>query len=132
MRCSGEGRGATRPEVRDDRGQATLEMALILPLLVLCVAGIVWVGQVMTMQVRLENAAREGARAAAVQPEAASLVAQAAVTRSVSNAAVFTSVGAEFVEVTVSADVAGVPIIGVGERTLEADVSMRREDINGP
>ena len=120
--------------VRDDRdrGQATLEMALVLPLLVLCLAGVVWVGQLMTMQVRLENAAREGARAAAVEPEAAEAVAQVAVARSVNGAAVSTSVGAEFVEVMVSVRVDGVPIIGVGARTLEADVSMRREDINGP
>ena len=154
MRRSGEGYGVvslTRgekgprfiPSTRDgngprfvgdtaDRGQATLEMALILPLLVLCVAGIVWVGQVMAMQVRLENAAREGARAAAVQPEAASAVAQAAVTRSVSGAVVSTSVGAEFIEVTVSVEVEGVPLVGVGNRTLEADVAMRREDILNP
>ena len=113
-----------------DRGQATLEMALILPLLVLCIAGIVWVGQVMAMQVRLENAAREGARAAAVEPDAATSVARAAVARSVDDASVTATVGSEFVVVTVTSEVGGVPIIGVGERTLEAEVHMRREDIN--
>ena len=40
---SGEGQARARRDLGDDRGQATLEMALILPLLVLCVAGIVWV-----------------------------------------------------------------------------------------
>lgn len=140
MRGSGEGRGnisltngepGTRLRgVDGDRGQATLEMALILPLLVLCVAGIVWVGQLMAMQVRLENAAREGARAAAVEPEAATSVAQAAVARSIDGAAVTASVGPEFVVVTVAANVEGVPIIGVGARRLEAEVHMRREDIN--
>ena len=129
---SGEGQGRARRDLGDDRGQATLEMALILPLLVLCVAGIVWVGQLMAMQVRLENAAREGARAAAVEPEAASAVATAAVRRSVGEAIVSTSVGTEFVTVTVTAEVDGVPIIGIGGRTLEADIAMRREDINGP
>lgn len=115
----------------NDRGQATVEMALILPLLVLCVAGIVWVGQVMAMQVRVEHAAREGARAAAVEPVAAAAVAQAAVVRSIDDASVSINVGAELIEVTVTVQVGGVPIIGVGGRTLEADATMRREDING-
>lgn len=129
MRSSGEGR---RVDLRNDRGQATLEMALILPLLVLCIAGIVWVGQVMLMQVRIENAAREGARAAAVEPDAATPVAQTAARRSVHDATVEASVGAEFVVVTVTVDVDGVPVIGVGARTLQAEVHMRREDILNP
>ena len=112
-----------------DRGQATLEMALVLPLLVLCIAGIVWVGQVMLLQVRLENAAREGARAAAIEPNAAASVAQAAARRSVDDISVSTSVETEFVVVTVTTEATGVPIIGLGARTLEAEVHMRREDI---
>ena len=126
MWSSWEGQG----RFANDRGQATVEFALILPLLVLCIAGIIWVGQLATMQVRVENAAREGARAAAVEPEAATSVASAAARRSLPEAQVSTSVGAEFVEVTVTVEVDGVPIIGVGARTLEADVVMRREDIN--
>ena len=58
---------------RDDRGQATVELALVLPIVVLLLAGVVWVGQLMATQVRL--------------------------------------------------------IIGIGQRTLTADVSMRREDL---
>ena len=91
MDRSGEGR---RIDLRNDRGQATVEMALILPLLVLCIAGIVWVGQVMAMHVRVEHAAREGARAAAVEPAAATSVAQAAVGRSLPDASVSALVGA--------------------------------------
>ena len=132
MMGSGEDRvGLTRGESgkNRDRGQATLEMALVLPLLVLCIAGIVWVGQLMVLQVRIENAAREGARAAAVEPESASSVAQSAARRSVEDAVVATEVGDEFVVVTVTVTSDGVPILGVGRRTLEADVHMRREDI---
>lgn len=128
MPCSGKG----QRRFADDRGQATLELALILPLLVICIAGIVWVGQVATMQVRVENAAREGARAAAVEPEAATSAASAAAHRSLPEAQVSTSVGTEFVEVTVTVRVDGVAIIGVGARTLEADVVMRREDLSPP
>ena len=101
----------------------------MLPLLVLCVAGIVWVSQVMVLQVRIENAAREGARAAAVEPDAAASAAQAAASRSVDGISVSTSVEAEFVVVTVKTEAGGVPILGVGGRTLEAEVHMRREDI---
>ena len=113
----------------DDRGQATVEFALILPLLMLCIVGIVWVGQVMTAQVRVEHAAREGARAAAVEPERASARAAVAVGRSMPEAAVATRLGAEYVTVVVSVEVSGVPFIGVGARRLEAEAHMRREDL---
>lgn len=115
----------------EDRGQATVEFALILPLLVLCVAGLVWVGQVLTMQVRIEHAAREGARAAAVEPEVAAARAVEAVAASMgSDAQAATVVEAEWVIVRVTSTVAGVPFVGVGSRTLVAEAHMRREDIN--
>lgn len=115
---------------REDRGQATVEFALILPLLVICVAGIVWVGQVITLQLRLEHAAREGARAAAVSPESALHVAEEAVARSFADAdGVAADLGSEFVEVRVWRRVAGVPFVGVGSRELVAEAHMRREDL---
>lgn len=112
-----------------DRGQATVEFALILPLLVFCIAGIVWVGQVMVTQVRLEHAAREGARAAAVQPGEATERAAAAVAQVLPGAGVSVSTGSEFVRVEITVESSGLPLIGVGSRTLEADAVMRREDI---
>ena len=85
------------------------------------------------MHVRVEHAAREGARAAAVQPAAATSVAQAAVGRSLPDASVSALVGAEFVAVTVTVAVDGVPIINIGARTIQAEAHMRREDIiNSP
>jgi Flp pilus assembly protein TadG len=123
MRRSGESRG-------EDRGQVTVEFALVLPLLVLCIAGIIWVGNVVALQVRLEHAAREGARAAAVEPTRASTVASAAVRRSLGDAVVFASIDAEFVVVDVESTARGLPLVGIGERTLHAQVHMRREDIN--
>lgn len=114
-----------------DRGQATVEFALVLPLLVLCVAGLVWVGQVMSQQVRIEHAAREGARAAAVEPSSAQAVAADAVARSMGDEAqTATTVESEWVVVRVTTTVDGVPLIGVGDRTLSAEAHMRREDIN--
>ena len=114
---------------RGDRGQATVEFALVLPLLVIVIAGVIWVGQLMSTQVQLENAAREGARAAAVEPASASSLASAAVTRVVDGATVSTSVESTYVVVEVRMDVPGVPLVGVGARTLSADAVMRREDI---
>ena len=113
---------------RGDRGQATVELALVLPILVLILAGVVWVGQLMATQVQLEHAAREGARAAAVEPGAAVSLAAGAVARVDSDFTASTSTGPEFVRVEVRVDVPGLPIIGLGGRTLVADVSMRRED----
>ena len=113
----------------DDRGQATVELALVLPILVLLLGGIVWIGNLMATQVQLEHAAREGARAAAVEPGAAAPLAAAAVDRIDADFTATTSVGAEFVRVEVRTTLAGVPILGVGAHTLRADVSMRREDL---
>lgn len=115
--------------VREDQGQATVELALVLPIVVLLLAGVVWIGNLMATQVRLEHAAREGARAGAVDPVSAVAQAAEAVRRIDPEFATATTVGSEFVRVDVAVDVAGVPIIGVGQRTLTADVSMRREDL---
>ena len=136
MRGNGEG-GAflTKGETRCgstrgcDRGQATVEFALVLPLLVLVLAGVVWVGNIMLTQVRLEHAAREGARVAAVEPARASSVATAAVGRTMPSASTNIGFDGDYVVVTVTKTVDGVPFIGVGARTLEADAVMRREDI---
>ena len=57
--------------VRGDRGQATVEFALILPLLLIITVVLVHIGVGLAVQVQLEAAAREGARAAAVEPASA-------------------------------------------------------------
>ena len=53
---------------RAERGAAAVEMAIVLPLLFLVIAGIVDFGRAFQAQVQLTNAAREGARAAVVLP----------------------------------------------------------------
>ena len=50
----------------DQRGQATVELALCLPVLVLLLACLVEIGLLAADQVRLWHAAREGARIAVV------------------------------------------------------------------
>jgi Flp pilus assembly protein TadG len=111
-----------------DRGQATVEFALVLPLLAICIAGVIWVGQIVTMQIRLENAAREGARAAAVEPDRASSVAAEAVAQSMNEVVVSARLDGDYVVVEVATEIAGVPFVGVGARTITADAHMRRED----
>jgi Flp pilus assembly protein TadG len=48
---------------RRERGAAAVEMALVLPLLIMLLGGIVDYGRYFWTQVQLTNAAREGARA---------------------------------------------------------------------
>ncbi len=52
-----------------DRGQSTVEVALLLPFVVLLLLAVVQVGLVVRDQVLVTHAAREAARAAAVDPE---------------------------------------------------------------
>lgn len=64
--ASARGRRATgRAPARGDRGAATAELALGLPLLVAVTAGLVWMLAVGTAQVRVVDASREAARAVA-------------------------------------------------------------------
>ncbi len=51
---------------RDERGQALLEMALVLPILILLLLGVVELGQVTYSYITVNNAARAGARVASV------------------------------------------------------------------
>ena len=53
---------------RLERGQATVELALIVPVLAMLAFGALDVGRVFTTQIALVNAAREGARYCARHP----------------------------------------------------------------
>jgi Flp pilus assembly protein TadG len=56
----------TRTRIRHRRGQALVEAALVLPLLLLVLVGIMEVGRAWNIHQVVTHAAREGARAAAV------------------------------------------------------------------
>ncbi|MEL7156074.1 MAG: TadE/TadG family type IV pilus assembly protein, partial [Actinomycetota bacterium] len=56
------------PGPSDARGQATVELALALPVVLLALLAVVQVGVVVHHRLLVANAAREGARAAAVDP----------------------------------------------------------------
>lgn len=55
-----------RSRIKNQRGQALVEMALVLPILLLIVFGIVEFGRIYTYQLQINSIAREGARIAAV------------------------------------------------------------------
>jgi Flp pilus assembly protein TadG len=59
-----------------DRGAAAVEFALLLPVLLLVVFGIIDFGRALNAQITLTQAAREGARLAAVGQPAAAVVAR--------------------------------------------------------
>lgn len=48
--------------LRNERGQALVEFALILPILLILIMGIVQFGLVLNAYITIENASREGAR----------------------------------------------------------------------
>lgn len=58
-------------------GQATLELALCLPLVAVVVAGVVATGVIVSDQVRLSHAARDAARMAVVDTDAADVASAA-------------------------------------------------------
>lgn len=61
--------------LRNKRGQAMVEMAFVVPILVLLLAGIIDIGRVMHDALTITYAAREGARAAAVGKDNANIAA---------------------------------------------------------
>ena len=62
-----------RRRARDERGTSLVEFALILPVVVLFVFGIIDFGWAFSQQLALKHAAREGVRAAVVNNGAAAL-----------------------------------------------------------
>ena len=106
-----------------DRGQATVEFAIALPLVAILVLAVVQLVVVARDQLAVELAAREGARAAAVAgstADAATLAAESATT--LRPLTVSTSDDGRLVTVTVTAsNPTNVPLVGM----VIADVEVR-------
>lgn len=127
--------GSGRRQRRRETGQATVELALTLPLVVLFSLMVVQAGLVAKDLVLVHHAAREGARAAAVDPTPAA--AQAGVVGGArldqSRLGVVlqggTSRGDDAMVRVTYASPTNVPIVGilVGDITLTAEVVMRIE-----
>lgn len=125
------------PSATHERGQASAEFALVLPLVVVVCLAVVQVAVVARRDVLIAHAAREAARAAAVEPEpeAAIAAARAAATRSSpldpSRITVIVHRLDDMVEVIVQYDdPTDVAVVGrlVGPVRLQERVTMRRED----
>lgn len=118
---------------REDGGQATAELALVLPVVCLLTLAVVQVALVARAQLLVEHAAREGARAAAVDPApgaaAAAVVAAVPLDPSRLETTV-TEAGAGRVRVEVRYRLlTDVPLIGplLDDVDLRAATTMRRE-----
>lgn len=120
---------------RGDEGQAAVELALVLPLVVALLLAVVQVGLIVRDQVLVVHAAREAAREAAVDPDPAA-VRRAAVEGSGLQASrlrvTMTGRGAPGSRVRVEVRyraATDVPLVGaaLGELTLTSAVAMRVE-----
>ncbi len=125
----------SRPRARRDRGQASVELALLLPVVVVLLLAVLQVGLLARDVVLVTHASREGARAAATDadPGAARSAAVASSGLDPERLTVRVSGRGEAgsrvqVEVTYRAPTA-VPIVGslVADRTIRATATMRVE-----
>ncbi len=120
---------------RHQRGQATIELALVLPVVVLFALVVLQVGLVATDQLLVQHAAREGARAAAVDPtaEAAGTAVSAAnrlhPSRTSTRLAGGTDRGSRITVTVIYQSPTNVPLVGrlIDDVTLTARVTMRVE-----
>jgi Flp pilus assembly protein TadG len=116
---------------RRDSGQAAVEFAIALPLVIVLLLGIIQVVLVARDQIALELAARDGARAASVAADPTSAADRGArAATSLRPITVTTSAGSRYVTVTVRhTNTTSVPLIGavIGDADLSADVTMVRD-----
>lgn len=121
--------------IRDERGAAALEMALVAPALMLLILGVLQFGLWHHAQQVVQAAAQEGARLASaegVEPsrgrDRALDVLSAGLGRSVEGAQVEVDTGAELVRVTVDARLKGIlPIPGLSEFQMKSSASAYAE-----
>lgn len=128
MSVESDHRGTARSDGRSDRGQATIELALCLPLVCLMLLGVVQVAVIVRDQLLVQHAAREAARTASVSASPAS--AAQITTGIVDRAAVAVAISANRVTVTVTRTThTDVPLIGalLPDVVLTASASMARE-----
>jgi Flp pilus assembly protein TadG len=121
---------------REDGGQATVELALVLPLVALVLLLVLQVGLVVRDRLLVAHAAREAARAAAVTDDDRGGAARRAAERagSLDDGRLEVTVADGGVDGTVTATAkyvssTDVPIVGLllPDMTLESDATMRAE-----
>ena len=111
---------------RGERGQATVEFALVLPVLVLVALLVVQVALVVRAQLLVHEAAREAARVASVEPEPAPAAAAAAAVVAEAEVRIARGAVGDPVRATVTLRyVTDVPLVGA----LSPDVTLRATGI---
>jgi Flp pilus assembly protein TadG len=115
---------------RRDRGAVIAEFALIVPILLVLLVGIIEFGRAYNVQIALQGAAREGARALALGESPNTAVSTSSggipMTISSSTGCPASSDPASYATVTTSADFTfRIPFVTLGTKTLNASASMR-------
>lgn len=126
-----------RKFLKNDNGQAVVEMAIVLPLLLLLILGMIEFGWILNGHITITAAAREGARTAIVYQSATaaagavqSAVEQSAAASSLKNVTTTTSFDLTTKKAIVDVDAQITPIIGLfvsGDMDLSAKAEMRIE-----
>lgn len=111
---SEEGKSAPAPRrAESERGQATIEFVLVLPVIAVVAVGLLQVGVSVANQLAVELAAREGARAASVSADVAGAATRAAARTTSLDVTVEASASGEVVAVRVAfVDDVTIPFIG--------------------
>ncbi len=112
----------------DDRGAIMVEFALIVPILLILLFGIIEFGRAYNTQISLQGAAREGARALALGNSAAAAVdASSGVAITVSSSSGCPDGDSDaYATVTTAAEFTfSIPFVNLGTKTLHATASMR-------
>ena len=115
---------------RGDRGASAVEFALVLPILILLVMGILEFGWLFNGWITLTGAAREGARVAAVESGDGPVVDAVNAHATTFQAAPVVAINRSGGTVTVSVTGNLQPLVGffrTGPWVIEADATMRRE-----
>ena len=118
--------------LRTDSGQAAVEFALVLPLLILAIASLFVAARVITDQLALWHGAYAGAYAASLEPDNAEAIQQAVVTEiGISNVSVTTTRADPYITVAVSTT-RTIPLFifswSVRAFTMNADVTIHIQD----
>ncbi len=120
---------------RDDAGAAAVEFALVLPILVMLLFGIMQFGIVYDAQITVDHAAREGARMAAVGGNVAGAVAAQTTGLDASKVSLTgptlknDATRGDYYEVTVKyAYTLDIPLWGTKSLSLQSTAQMRKEN----
>lgn len=127
--------GRTRRTTRGERGQATVELVLLLPVIVIGMLAVIQVGLITRDRLVLAHVAREAARAAAVEPTADIATTAARQASGLDPQRLRIGLGpdratGDRLTIAVSYhDPTDVPLVGLllGDVTLQADVTVRVE-----